>query len=524
MSTAGDFDEVHVISDLHLGGEKGREMFRSEPRLAGWIDRVRESPAKRVALVLAGDVVDFISVYRKGTYFCPSDAVRQLDALFGPDTLAMPDTPVARLGLLRDALKRFVKSSDRTLVVVIGNHDVELAIPMVRERLRELLCGDGLAARARLVFAVDGQGWRCAVGGRVVYCVHGNEADWANANDHEGMRVVAAAIERGEQNLGRGESALVKKHWKRNFGTGLVVDVLNEARRRAPFVDLLKPEGEPLADIVQALLPDEFSERIGSLVAEGARGLLFRYAPRAVRVARAVTSTGTLGGAVDDADTVKTQRPPQTVPQSQPRGTLPAREVERMEALLRDGYTPEDLAVDGTLGVTELAKITAMRLFGVDPTRALLQSLAKWEELNSYRAIERGDEVIDAYDPHLGPEVAVFIAGHTHAPRAIERERCLYFNSGTWIDLLRIDDLVAEANRAGSLDDFAAKIERLTSGRREDLDAFIDRARVGTAVTVRSDVAGGALQVSATLHTTTADALIGTVLKAFTMTAVGGSK
>jgi hypothetical protein len=48
------------------------------------------------------------------------------------------------------ALRRFVAKEDCTLVVVLGNHDIELALPAVQEVLLDSLCSGSEAARGRI--------------------------------------------------------------------------------------------------------------------------------------------------------------------------------------------------------------------------------------------------------------------------------------------------------------------------------------------------------------------------------------
>lgn len=508
MSTTPDFDAVHVISDLHLGGERDHEIFTEEQRLAEWIDTVWNSETKRVALVLAGDIIDFISVYRDQTYFSPSDAMRQIDLIFGfngANAEASSIKPLPRLGAaLRGFVERPKEGCVRTLVVLIGNHDVELAIPRVRERLRRNICGESAEKRARLIFAVDGQGWQCTVRRHKVYCVHGNEADPVNRNDHEGMRRVAAALERDEQGLSS-EAAIVNRYWTRNFGTSLVVDVLNKARKTIPYIDLLKPEEEPLADIVQALMPGEIGDRAMDLL---------RLAPRG---AKNEVFRGTLGGASEgDGDELakrpsKPRRDELSPPRTPPLSPL---DVERLEALVREGRAPEDLAEGGTLGPWDLVDIKLRQIVGASTTRPLWRSLTHWESLRGYREVEQGDRIYAAYDPHLGPDVKVFIAGHTHLPRAYRGGKRLYFNSGTWIDLLRIDHIVPpHLDDEEHVKNFEHALEDLKSGERERLKPFLDTAHIGTAVSVYADDEGGATTVKATLHRVTASKVIGEDLK-----------
>lgn len=55
-----EFDQLHVISDLHMGGEAGRQIFTSAAELAALIRHLRDEPSnERVALLINGDSVDF---------------------------------------------------------------------------------------------------------------------------------------------------------------------------------------------------------------------------------------------------------------------------------------------------------------------------------------------------------------------------------------------------------------------------------------------------------------------------------
>lgn len=57
-----DFDEIFVISDLHLGGVPGHRIFANQPELLLLLDHVRQRPGKlRVGLVINGDLVDFLA-------------------------------------------------------------------------------------------------------------------------------------------------------------------------------------------------------------------------------------------------------------------------------------------------------------------------------------------------------------------------------------------------------------------------------------------------------------------------------
>ena len=63
MSNFPAYDEVHVISDIHMGGaEPSFQVLRETKRLAGYIQWVgKQNPAGQVALVLNGDVFDTLA-------------------------------------------------------------------------------------------------------------------------------------------------------------------------------------------------------------------------------------------------------------------------------------------------------------------------------------------------------------------------------------------------------------------------------------------------------------------------------
>ncbi len=63
MSDFPEYDEIHVISDIHMGGNKvDFQILRETERLAnyiGWVGQQR--PGGRVALILNGDVIDTLA-------------------------------------------------------------------------------------------------------------------------------------------------------------------------------------------------------------------------------------------------------------------------------------------------------------------------------------------------------------------------------------------------------------------------------------------------------------------------------
>lgn len=144
------FDALYVISDLHLGGEAGDQIFNSGPELARLIDYLRTRlPTKKLALLINGDFVDFLAE-NDAKHFDPAGAVAKLNRIATKDE-AFQD--VFR------ALKDFARAKDRRLVINLGNHDLELALPWARARLLEILTGNNQEACARITFAFEGMGF-----------------------------------------------------------------------------------------------------------------------------------------------------------------------------------------------------------------------------------------------------------------------------------------------------------------------------------------------------------------------------
>ena len=148
------FDDLYVISDLHMGGKADFQILRKTARLAGFIRRLAgQTPERRLALVLNGDVIDTLAEDKETV----------------PDYVAMQNAPQVVAGIInRDAfsgiwqaLADFVRTPNRHLVIVIGNHDIELALPAVQRMLTARLVGDKPAARAQMEFSTTGGGYPC---------------------------------------------------------------------------------------------------------------------------------------------------------------------------------------------------------------------------------------------------------------------------------------------------------------------------------------------------------------------------
>jgi len=135
---------VFAISDLHLGGAKPAMMSHAQ-ELATFIDSLptRLRGDESLELVIAGDFIDFLAVALRGEHEAwtesPGRAVEKLNlAMKGQDALVYK------------ALGDFVRSGHR-LTILVGNHDLEMAIPAVQTAF----CENLRVSRHQVVFVDD---------------------------------------------------------------------------------------------------------------------------------------------------------------------------------------------------------------------------------------------------------------------------------------------------------------------------------------------------------------------------------
>ena len=137
------YDELYVVSDIHMGGRPGFQILKESKRLASFVRSLgRKRPDGRVALVLNGDIIDSLAE-DIGGYIAADDAMAMMTRLFNDPTFS----PVW------EALKYFVSRPGRSLIIVVGNHDIEVALPSVQKAIETRLAGVDAAGRGRITFS-----------------------------------------------------------------------------------------------------------------------------------------------------------------------------------------------------------------------------------------------------------------------------------------------------------------------------------------------------------------------------------
>jgi UDP-2,3-diacylglucosamine pyrophosphatase LpxH len=260
---------LFVISDLHLGGRPdsvgaagelvpGFQINNSYAALTAFVDWVgavaREPDAGEVEIVVNGDIVDFLADddvggAPGGSQIWTADEGQACARL---RQIALRTREGGPRGVF-DALGDFVAAGNR-LTLLLGNHDVELSLPRVREELCGMLGG----GRGALRFIYDGEAY---TPGRVLI-EHGNRYDRWNMLDYSALRQERSMRSRG---LAVEEAERLERYFVPPAGTYLVVHFMNRVKARYRFVDLLKPETNAVLPLLLALEPD-MRQYLGDLV------------------------------------------------------------------------------------------------------------------------------------------------------------------------------------------------------------------------------------------------------------------
>jgi len=433
-----DYDELHVISDLHLGGRPGFQIFGSTAELVWLIDELRQrQPPARVALVINGDFIDFLA-QAPALPFDPEGAAAKLAAI-AADPAFLP---------IFDALRRYTASDRCELLVNLGNHDLELSLPWVQDALLTLLSGGERTARGRITLAFDGSGIGARVGGARVLCVHGNEVDAWNVADYERMRRIGRDLIQGR----------VAEPWVPNGGSQLVCAVMNRIKQRYPFVDLLKPEGPAVFPTLVALDPTVVSELAGLAPAAARSGWDAVRMGSGLLAATAAPASATAQPGSSGAGLRVLRRQ---------REELARELLDRTESRWREGATALDLVgSDQRAEYIGIAGGLAKLFAGKGKAEALREALDGLDADTSFDPAAE-DDTYRELDTRMGGEIDFLIAGHTHLERALKRRRGrgYYFNCGTWARLIRI--VPALRQDPGQ---FSKLFERLQAGSMAALD------------------------------------------------------
>ncbi len=455
MLMAGIVDHsVYVISDLHLGGEYSKTQAGRGFRINTHVNELTEFVesltraanlrSAKVELVINGDMVDFLAEKRLETE-------AQEDGFAGDWTpfTYRQEAACAKLQAIADRDLQFFKAlgaflgKGHRLTILTGNHDIELSLHPVRQKLREII---GVKPDHDYELISNGEAY--PVGDALIE--HGNRYDTWNAVEYGGLLRLSSFMSR-KQFLPK-ESAFDPP-----VGSKLVSWVINPIKHEYKFIDLLKPETDVAVPFLLALEPGY--RRILATVARLAlkSRLQRKHEPFPSRFgtdihaipASASTGFGSPMGAFlaeergeasrDDGEAALEEilqnrlsgdaqgfldalPPVASAPTAEFGGDIStANFVDRAVGLAKLFFSPDDADLGRRLP-------------------ALLKALqALQPDRNFDRAYEAAPEYADAANELFDGGFRFVLFGHTHLAKKIElRPGHWYLNSGAWTDMIRL--------------------------------------------------------------------------------------
>ena len=128
-------EKTFIISDIEMGRGDIMDDFTSDGEFALFTDKiVKENPGTKLALVLNGDIFDFLKMAYKGEY--PRHITSDISLWKLEEVLRSHPSVFT-------ALKNFLNGNENIVHFVIGNHDADLAWPALQERIREVVGNGG---------------------------------------------------------------------------------------------------------------------------------------------------------------------------------------------------------------------------------------------------------------------------------------------------------------------------------------------------------------------------------------------
>lgn len=122
---------IFVIGDIEMGQGDMMDDFKDDDQLEKFIENASNSEGSdETILVLNGDVFDFLKMNYQGEY---SRYITEEVSLWKFEKI------IAKHPKFLVSLKKFLDHKHTKLVIVIGNHDADLAWPKLQERIYDIL-------------------------------------------------------------------------------------------------------------------------------------------------------------------------------------------------------------------------------------------------------------------------------------------------------------------------------------------------------------------------------------------------
>lgn len=469
---------TYIISDLHLGGvypdgkvpnDRGFRICTHAAEVAGFVDALTELPvgAPPIELIVNGDLVDFLAE-RDGVgdgwvaFTYDQQAARaKLRAIIDRDKAVF------------DALARFLAKGHR-LVILLGNHDIELAMPTVRHELKIAL---GVTTASDYTLIRDGEAY--IVGDALVE--HGNRYDAFNIVDYERLNRHCQFLSRVQPSPADVFDAPPGSH--------MVAEVINPIKMQYKFIDLLKPENGAVVPLLLTFEPG-YRSVLGkvALIAAKRRAAMKAetgsesqaMSTRTVRAERlgGFDSDGLLasdissGGGGSRAETESEALDALLTEEMGGEAGAVTGAVDRAvgnEAFASDISSTSDF-IDRTVGMARLliSSSSAGHDTRIDALYSAFRALQNDQTFNE--GVEGAGEYIEAAKALATNGVKHVVFGHTHMPKKIALPSGGYYlNSGTWADVMRVPKPVLAADKAAALPKLADFVGRLL---KDDFSEF----------------------------------------------------
>ena len=482
--------QVFVISDIHLGGrypesgdpeDRGFRISTQVSQLTSFVEALAARPAGEpdTELVINGDFIDFLA---------ESDASSSSWVPFTPNPRAATlklDAIVERDKPLFDALGRLLSNGHR-LTILLGNHDLELALPQVRRRLAELM---GVGGRHLFQFIYDGEAY--VVGDALIE--HGNRYDMFNVVDHDALR-------RYRSLLSRNQDVPSEYLFDAPTGSKIVASIMNPIKSLYPFIDLLKPETGAAVPILLALEPGtrKLLARMALLVGQARKHRLADDAlpgfggdihadgisdePFGQDIGSSDVAYGEMSY-TEDAETREDDDPEAAL-----AGVIAEAMGEEAESFLSDveasGATADlgsDIGDDISTAefIDRSAGLARLLLSRSDEDverrlPCLLKAVRALHNDKSFdRSIESANEYLNAARDLAKGGFRCIVFGHTHlAKRVTLDDDCLYINSGTWADVMRFPTDLISGPQSEGISGLKSFVEDLRVGKLKRWIAF----------------------------------------------------
>lgn len=491
---------VFVTSDWHLGGTgdtrepsqpatPGTCICRSVEQLTEFIDWIRCKSTDFdgvTELVVNGDMVDFLA---PDEGYVPQrwlgDQVAACDRFKQIVTQSVGSSGRGPFDAMRELLQ---EGCD--LTILLGNHDIELSLPAVRQAIEDVL----QVTSGRFRFVYDGEA--CVRGKLLVE--HGNRYDPLNVVNFSRLRHERSHLSRG---LSCSEDERGEEFFLPPYGSEMVANVLNNLLPQAPFLNLLKPEDEAAIPLVLALCPE--TRKLIQVAWEKMWKI-----PRVNRANRLKSSAQPHGGNLkpSKSDYYKSL----DVFLEETLGTDAMAFLGDKQPSTGNLSVRKNIQVTLRWLITQGSKLNEM--FRLPPVLNILTTRSDTKRVTQLKIALRKAAEASTFDLNAeesnykdaaiemmkdgGHDVVVF--GHTHLPKHITTEHGTYFNCGTWADVMSLPDAFTDDDEKIALDAMTEFLEDMVNRNIEPyrqecltyVEATVDEEGGVTAHLYRFDGAG----------------------------------